>query len=73
VHKRVYLFQGDSTSRSKLIKKTLPDNTDRPNRSAEARGDVQLYLLQNNQLKDRINNALLRDPPVLITCIFLTG
>lgn len=63
VHKRVYLFKGDSTSRSKLITKTLPDNTDRPNRSAEARGDVPLYLLQTNQLKDRINNALLRDSP----------
>ncbi|MEW5290299.1 phage terminase large subunit family protein [Erwinia papayae] len=63
IHKRVYLFKGDSTSRSKLINKTLPDNTDRSNRRAEARGDVPLYLLQTNQLKDRINNALLRDDP----------
>uniref|UniRef100_UPI0028A697ED phage terminase large subunit family protein n=1 Tax=Pantoea sp. TaxID=69393 RepID=UPI0028A697ED len=63
VHKRVYLFKGDSTTRSKLVTKTFPDNTDRPNRRAEARGDVPLYLLQTNQLKDRISNALQRDVP----------
>lgn len=64
VHKRVYLFKGDSQLRSgKLIVKTFPDNTDRPNRRAEARGDVPLYLLQTNLLKDRINNALSRETP----------
>ncbi|KGT87235.1 DNA packaging protein [Erwinia typographi] len=63
VHKRVYLFKGDSTSRSKLVTKTFPDNTDRPSRRAEARGDVPLYLLQTNLLKDRISNALQRDMP----------
>jgi phage terminase large subunit GpA-like protein len=63
VHKRVYLFKGDSTTRSKLITKSLPDNTDRPNRRAEARGDVPLYLLQTNMLKDRISNALQRVTP----------
>lgn len=63
VHKRVYLFKGDSTTRSKLITKTLPDNTDRPNRRAEARGNVPLHLLQTNLLKDRISNALAREMP----------
>lgn len=63
VHKRVYLFKGDSQTRSKLITKTLPDNTDRPNRRAEARGDVPLYLLQTNLLKDRVDNALQRETP----------
>lgn len=64
VHKRVYLFKGDSLIRSgKIITKTFPDNTDRPNRRAEARGDVPLYLLQTNLLKDRINNALQRETP----------
>ncbi|NIH11200.1 MAG: phage terminase large subunit family protein [Serratia symbiotica] len=63
VHKRVYLFKGDSTTRSKLISKTFPDNTERSNRRAQARGDVPLYLLQTNALKDRINNALLRNTP----------
>lgn len=63
LRKRVYLFKGDSTSRAQLITKKLPDNTGRSNRRAEARGDVPLYLLQTNQLKDRINNALQRDVP----------
>ncbi|HHL2713233.1 TPA: terminase gpA endonuclease subunit, partial [Yersinia enterocolitica] len=63
VHKRVFLFKGDSTTRSKLITKALPDNTDRPNRRAEAGGVVPLYLLQTNQLKDRISNALQRETP----------
>ncbi|ENY0908262.1 phage terminase large subunit family protein [Serratia marcescens] len=63
VQKRVYLFKGDSQVRSKLISKTFPDNTERSNRRAQARGDVPLYLLQTNALKDRINNALLRDTP----------
>ncbi|MNI44179.1 Phage terminase large subunit [compost metagenome] len=44
-----------------MISKTFPDNTGRSNRRAEARGDVPLYLLQTNALKDRINNALLRN------------
>lgn len=63
IHKRVYLFKGDGKPRSKLITKSYPDNTDRPNRRAEARGDVPLYLLQTNLLKDRINNALARETP----------
>lgn len=61
--KKVYLFKGDSTSRAQLIKRTLPDNTNRTGRRAIASGDVPLYLLQTNQLKDRIDNALWRDSP----------
>lgn len=39
------------------------DNTGRSTRRAKAAGDVPLYLLQTNALKDRINNALWRDVP----------
>lgn len=60
VANRVYLIKGDSTRRQKLITKTYPDNTGRSDRSAKARGDVPLYLLQTDQLKDRISNALNR-------------
>ncbi len=35
---RVYLFKGDSTRREKLITKTYPDNTERSERRAKARG-----------------------------------
>lgn len=58
--KKVYLVKGDSTKRQKLITKTYPDNTHRSDRHASARGDVPLYLLQTDALKDRINNALSR-------------
>lgn len=59
--KRVYIVKGDSTKRQKLITKTYPDNTARSDRHSSARGDVPLYLLQTDYLKDRINNALARD------------
>ncbi|MEH8097647.1 phage terminase large subunit family protein [Gallibacterium anatis] len=58
--KKVYLVKGDSTKRQKLITKTYPDNTSRSDRHSSARGDVPLYLLQTDYLKDRINNALAR-------------
>ncbi|HEY2454133.1 MAG TPA: phage terminase large subunit family protein [Scandinavium sp.] len=61
--KRVYLFKGDSTARKKLVTRTYPDNTNRSDRKAGARGDVPLYFLQTDQLKDRIHNALRRDEP----------
>lgn len=61
--KRVYLVKGDSTKRQKLITRSYPDNTTRSDRHASARGDVPLYLLQTDYLKDRINNALFRSTP----------
>jgi phage terminase large subunit GpA-like protein len=63
LRKKLYLFKGDSLTRSKLITETFPDNTDRSNRRAQVTGNVPLYLLQTNQLKDRISNALARDVP----------
>ncbi|WP_411814080.1 phage terminase large subunit family protein [Cronobacter muytjensii] len=63
VGRRVYLFKGDSTSRAKLFVRTFPDNTGRSARKASARGDVPVYLLQTDQLKDRIHNALSRETP----------
>ncbi|HAV8087265.1 TPA: phage terminase large subunit family protein, partial [Escherichia coli] len=61
--KRIYLFKGDSIRRAKLITRTFPDNTGRTGRRAQAAGDVQLWLLQTDALKDRVNNALWRDSP----------
>lgn len=59
--KRVYLFKGDSSTRQKLITKTYPDNTNRSDRKAGARGDVPVYLLQTDRLKDGIHNNLKRE------------
>lgn len=61
--KRIYLFKGDSIRRAKLISRTFPDNTGRTGRRAQAAGDVPLWLLQTDALKDRVNNALWRDSP----------
>lgn len=61
--KRIYLFKGDSIRRAKLITRTFPDNTGRTGRRAQAAGDVPLWLLQTDTLKDRVNNALWRDSP----------
>jgi phage terminase large subunit GpA-like protein len=63
LQRKVWLFKGDGKARSKLITETLPDNTNRSTRRARAAGDVPIYLLQTNALKDRINNALWRDVP----------
>lgn len=63
LRKQVYLFKGDSTSRGKIITRSYPDNTNRSDRKASARGDVPLYFLQTDQLKDRVHNALRRDTP----------
>ncbi|HBC9585678.1 TPA: phage terminase large subunit family protein [Escherichia coli] len=61
--KRIYLFKGDSIRRAKLITRTFPDNTGRTGRRGQAAGDVPLWLLQTDALKDRVNNALWRDSP----------
>ena len=61
--KRIYLFKGYSIRRAKLITRTFPDNTGRTGRRAQAAGDVPLWLLQTDALKDRVNNALWRDSP----------
>ncbi len=61
--KRIYLFKGDSIRRAKLISRTFPDNTGRTGRRAQAAGDVPLWLLQTDALKDRVNNALWRESP----------
>jgi phage terminase large subunit GpA-like protein len=71
--KKIYLFKGDSVRRSKLITRTFPDNTDRSTRRAKAAGDVPLFLLQTDALKDQVNNALWRESPDRTTCISRNG
>ena len=61
--KRVYLIKGDSTRRQKVITRTHPDNTGRSDRRADARGEVPVYLLQTDLLKDQLSNNLERETP----------
>ena len=63
LHKRVYLVKGDSSRRQKIITKSHPDNTDRSDRRSSARGDVPVYLLQTDALKDQLSNSLSREAP----------
>ncbi|WP_187646737.1 terminase gpA endonuclease subunit, partial [Salmonella enterica] len=53
----------DSTARSKIFSKSYPNNPGRSDRQARACGEVPLYLLQTNALKDRIASALDRKEP----------
>ncbi len=57
--RRFYLVKGDSSKRSTLITKTYPDNTN-GRRKASAAGDVPLFLLQTDSLKDRLAASLSR-------------
>ena len=71
--KRIYLFKGRQHPARKTDHPYIPDNTGRTGRRAQAAGDVPLWLLQTDALKDRVNNALWRDSPVPAMCISLTG
>ncbi|WP_191922087.1 phage terminase large subunit family protein [Pantoea agglomerans] len=61
--RRVYLIKGDSTKRQKTITKTFPDNSGRADRRAEVRGEIPVYLLQTDTLKDQLSNNLSRETP----------
>ncbi|WP_413734346.1 phage terminase large subunit family protein [Sodalis sp. RH21] len=61
--RKVFLFKGASQNSNKLITQTWPDNTGRSNRRAKAAGDVPLYQLQTDQLKDMVDNAIWRETP----------
>lgn len=63
IHRNIFLFKGDGLKRDKLIQETYPDNNGNSKRRAKASGDVPLYLLQTNALKDRVNGALWRETP----------
>ncbi|HAT1512361.1 TPA: phage terminase large subunit family protein [Morganella morganii] len=63
ISRKVFLFKGGSRTGAKLITQSYPDNTGRSDRQAKAAGDVPLYLLQTDHLKDRVAAALSRDMP----------
>ena len=50
-------------SRAKLLDETYPDNTHRSDRHAGARGDVPVYLVNVNELKDGLDADLKRETP----------
>jgi len=63
LHRKVRLLKGGSSRSAPRVKETWPDNTGRKDRHASAKGDVPLYLINTNLVKDTISNALERDEP----------
>lgn len=60
---RVYLIKGGSSKTDNRIRKTWPDNTGRKTRKSTARGDVPLYILGTDLLKDTVAAMLDRENP----------
>jgi len=60
---RVRLLKGGSTQTANRIRKTYPDNTGRKSRGSGARGDVPLYILGTDLLKDSVAAMMDRDDP----------
>lgn len=60
---RVFLLKGASSKTTNRVRKTEPDNTGRKSRKSSARGDVPLYLLGTDMLKDAVVAMMDRDDP----------
>lgn len=60
---RAYLVKGASSRTPSRVRKTLPDNTGRKNRKSSAKGDVPLYMLGTDTLKDTVAAMMDRDNP----------
>lgn len=60
---RAYLVKGGSSKTSNRVSKSWPDNTGRKSRKSRARGDVPLYILGTDLLKDAVAAMMDRDNP----------
>jgi len=60
---RVFLVKGGSSKTASRVRKTWPDNTGRKSRKSAARGDVPLFMLGTNLLKDAVAAMMDRDNP----------
>ena len=60
---RVFLVKGGSSRTANRVSKTWPDNTGRKSRKSRARGDVPLYILGTDLLKDAVAGMMDRDNP----------
>ncbi|WP_110642580.1 terminase gpA endonuclease subunit [Salinicola sp. CPA57] len=60
---RVFLVKGASGKTASRVRRTMPDNTSRKSRKSNAKGDVPLYLLGTNLLKDTVAAMMDRDNP----------
>ncbi len=60
---RAYLVKGGSSKTTNRVSKSWPDNTGRKSRKSRARGDVPLYTLGTDLLKDAVAAMMDRDNP----------
>ena len=60
---RAYLVKGGSSRTANRVTKSWPDNTGRKSRKSRARGDVPLYILGTDLLKDAVAAMMDRDNP----------
>lgn len=58
---RVFLLKGASHRSDHRVRKTWPDNTGRKGRKSRAKGDVPLFLLSTDTLKDAVAGMMDRD------------
>ncbi len=66
LHKRFMLIKGERPrpdSRKPTVVKSYPDNTGRSDRTAQARGDVPVWILNTTILKDSVYADMKRDMP----------
>ncbi|MGL4755646.1 MAG: phage terminase large subunit family protein [Aeromonadaceae bacterium] len=63
IHQRFLLVKGSSRKDAKPVEKRYPDNTKRTDRKAKISGDVPVYFLGANRLKDVVAAALSVEEP----------
>lgn len=62
MHRQLMLIKGGSQANAPRIRESYPDSN-RKDRKAKARGEIPVWLLNTNQLKDAVNAALQRETP----------
>lgn len=63
LHRKTMLVKGGSTINAARMRETFPDSTGRKDRHASSKGDIPLYVLNTNLIKDTISNRLEREEP----------
>jgi len=63
LHRKFCLVKGTGNHNAPRVQKTWPDSRGRKDRAAGGRGDVPVYLLNVNLLKDGVAGDLARDEP----------
>lgn len=63
LHRKTKLLKGGSRLGAPRIRESFPDSTGRKDRHASSRGDIPLYVLNTNLIKDTISNCLERETP----------